>query len=201
MAFLTLIRHGQSTFNAENKFTGLQDCDLTPLGESQAQLAACKIKFISYDCAYTSVLKRAIHSLHIILAENEQLNIPVIGNPAFNERNYGSLEGLNKGETAEKYGVSQVEIWRRSFDVRPPEGESLEDTCLRLMPYFIKEIEPKLKKGENVLVVAHGNSLRALMMYLEKISPKEIAKLEIPCGVPRNYEFNTENEIANVEDL
>ncbi|MBB6004392.1 2,3-diphosphoglycerate-dependent phosphoglycerate mutase [Arcicella rosea] len=201
MAILTLIRHGQSTYNLENRFTGNVDVELTVLGEKEALLSGEKIKAIHYDFAYTSTLKRAKKSLTIILAAIHQTNIPIISNAALDERMYGDLQGLNKAETAAKYGEAQVLIWRRSFAVRPPNGESLEDTFNRTIPYYQTEIEPKLKNGDNILIVAHGNSLRALMMYLEKIDSEEISKVNIPTGLPRNYTFDKQLNIKTVEYL
>ena len=201
MAQLTLVRHGQSTYNLENRFTGSLDVPLTPLGEDEARLAGQKLKDFRFDVAYTSTLVRAWETLRIILEEIEQTSLPIIKNSALNERMYGSLQGLNKAETALKYGEAQIEIWRRSYEVRPPDGESLEDTYHRTVPYYQWEIEPKLKTGKNVLIVAHGNSLRALKMYLENISPEEIVKVNIPTGTPRNYLFDGNLKILSVDYL
>lgn len=201
MALLTLIRHGQSTYNLQNRFTGNVDVPLTPLGEDEAHLAGQKLKDFHFDIAYTSMLMRAWETLQIILEEIEQTQIPIIKNVALNERMYGSLQGLNKAETALKYGEKQVETWRRSFEVRPPDGESLEDTYNRTIPYYKSEIETKLKVGKNVLIVAHGNSLRALKMYLENITPENIVKVNIPTGTPRNYVFDKNMEIISINYL
>ncbi len=201
MAFLTFIRHGQSTYNLANLFTGNLDVPLTILGEAEALAAGKKIKDFKYNIAYTSELIRAQETLRIILAEIEQTGIPVIKNAALNERMYGDLQGLNKAETSAKYGDAQVEIWRRSYAVRPPGGESLEDTFNRTVPYYRSAIEPRLKSGENILIVAHGNSLRALMMYLEKISKEEIEHINIPTGVPRHYNFNSHLKLISVIEL
>jgi len=198
---LTIIRHGQSVFNLENRFTGNLDVSLSPLGEAEALQAGKKIKKIIYDIAYTSMLKRAQKTLQIILEEIEQTTITVVKNAALDERMYGNLQGLNKTEIAAKYGDAQVEIWRRSYDVHPPGGESLEDTYNRTVPYYKSEIEPKLKSGENVLIVAHGNSLRALMMYLENISKAAIVKVNIPTGLPRLYNFDSEMKLISVKYL
>lgn len=198
MPYLTLIRHGQSTYNLANLFTGNVDAPLTSLGEAEALATGKKIKDFIYNVAYTSMLIRAQETLRIILEEIQQTTIPVIKNAALNERMYGNLQGLNKAETARKYGDAQVEIWRRSFDVRPPCGESLEDTFNRTVPYYKLEIEPKLKSGENILIVAHGNSLRALMMYLENISKEAIVKVNIPTGLPRFYNFDNEMKLISV---
>lgn len=198
---LTLIRHGQSTYNLANLFTGNVDVPLTLLGEEEALIAGKKINGFKYDIAYTSMLKRAQETLRIILEEIKQTTIPVVKNAAFDERMYGDLQGLNKTETAAKYGDAQVEIWRRSYDVRPPGGESLEDTFNRTVPYYKPEIEPKLKAGENILIVAHGNSLRALMMYLENISKEAIVNVNIPTGLPRLYHFDSELKLIDVKYL
>lgn len=201
MPLLTLIRHGQSTYNLENRFTGIVDVPLTLLGEEEARDAGKKLKGLKYDRAYTSMLKRAQESLNIILKEIQQTDIPIIMNAALDERMYGSLQGLNKAETATKYGDVQVEIWRRSYAVRPPNGESLEDTFNRTVPYYKLEIEPKLKAGENILIVAHGNSLRALMMYLEHIDQEAIAHVNIPTGTPRLYTLGDDLKIDHVTYL
>ncbi|MFV5685024.1 2,3-bisphosphoglycerate-dependent phosphoglycerate mutase [Flavobacterium sp. GB2R13] len=201
MALLALIRHGQSIYNLENRFTGNLDVPLTSLGEEEAKRAGIKLKGLKFSCAYTSVLKRAEESLRIILEEMKQTQIPVIKNEALNERMYGSLQGLNKAEVAKKYGENQLKMWRRSYEVRPPDGESLEDTYNRIVPYYKQEIEPKLKSGKNILIVAHGNSLRALMMYLENIGPIAIAKINIPTGTPRLYYIDATLKIRSVEYL
>ncbi len=197
MPLLILIRHGQSTYNLENRFTGSVDVPLTPFGKEEARAAGKKLKDFKFNRAYTSVLVRAIYSLTIILEEINQPYIPVVKNAALNERMYGSLQGLNKAETAEKYGEAQLEIWRRSYAIRPPDGESLEDTFNRVVPYYKSEIEPKLKTGENILVVAHGNSLRALVMYLENIDPEAIEKLNIPTGLPKLYTLDDHLKILS----
>jgi 2,3-bisphosphoglycerate-dependent phosphoglycerate mutase len=201
MPLLTLVRHGQSAYNLEDRFTGNLDVELTLQGEEEAKQAGVKLKGINYAVAYTSVLKRAKETLKIILIEINERGIPVIENAALNERMYGSLQGLNKAETIAKYGGEQVELWRRSFEVRPPEGESLKDTYNRTIPYYKAEIEPKLKANQNILIVAHGNSLRALVMYLESIDKVEIAKLNIPTGSPRNYEMDSELQVLHIEYL
>ena len=198
---LTFIRHGQSTYNLENRFTGDADVPLTPFGKEEALQAGIKIKNYHYDFAYTSMLERAEETLQIILKEIGQTRMPVIRNKALNERRYGDLQGLNKAETAVKFGDAQVLIWRRSYDVRPPGGESLEDTFNRTVPFYKWEIEPKLLEGKNILVVAHGNSLRALVMYLEKIGKEDILKLNIPTGVPRNYNLDNKLKIIDVAYL
>ena len=190
MSILIIVRHGQSTWNLENRFTGEVDVDLTAQGEEEAKKAGQLLKPYRFDQAYTSVLKRAIRSLEIILKETTHTDIPIVQSAALNERNYGDLQGLNKTETEQRYGAQKVLEWRRSFDVAPPHGESLKDTYARTIPFYQSEIEPKLRAGKNVLIVAHGNSLRALMMYLEHISKEEITKLNLSTGTPRLYEFD-----------
>ena len=190
MSILVLVRHGQSTWNLENRFTGEVDVDLTPVGEAEAEKAGQLLRPYHLDEAYTSVLKRAIRSLDIILRETENVNIPITRSAALNERNYGALQGLNKAETELQYGAQKVLEWRRSFEIAPPNGESLKDTYERAVPFYKKEIEPKLKMGKNILIVAHGNSLRALMMFLENISNEEISNLNLATGVPRVYELD-----------
>ncbi len=190
MSILIIVRHGQSTWNLENRFTGEVDVDLTPLGKEEAKKAGQLLKPYKIDQAFTSVLKRAIRSLEIILKEIDSLSIPITQSAALNERNYGDLQGLNKSETEQKYGAQQVLQWRRSFDVAPPNGESLKDTYDRVIPFYQNEIEPKLKAGKNILIVAHGNSLRALMKYLEHISNENIANINLATGSPRLYELD-----------
>lgn len=191
MPSLILLRHGQSTWNLENKFTGEVDVDLTRLGEQEAMLASILLEDYVIDIAFTSVLKRAVLTLAIILNEMGK-SIPVIKSAALNERNYGDLQGLDKTQTAKKYGAEQVLIWRRSYDIAPPNGESLKDTYNRVIPYYKKEIEPQLKADKNILIVAHGNSLRALRMYLDGFNATEIADVNIATGIPRVYEFSPE---------
>ena len=200
MPSLILLRHGQSTWNLENKFTGDIDVDLTILGQQEARLAGILLENYIIDIAYTSVLKRAIHTLDIILNEMGK-NIPVVKSAALNERNYGDLQGLNKTETANKYGADKVLLWRRSYDTAPPNGESLKDTYNRVVPYYKSAIEPQLKADKNVLVVAHGNSLRALMMYLDGFSATEIADINIATGIPRVYEFSPELKLETADYL
>ncbi|MCL1672899.1 phosphoglycerate mutase [Chryseobacterium oranimense] len=190
MAKLFLVRHGQSQWNLENRFTGWKDVDITELGEEEAQRAGQSLKDEQIDRAFTSKLVRAQHTLNIILDECGNTDIPVIMNEALNERSYGDLEGLNKAETAQNFGAEQVHIWRRSFDIAPPGGESLKDTYDRVIPYFESNIKPQLEQHKNVLIVAHGNSLRALIMYLEHLSPEEILKREIATGEPLTYVFD-----------
>ncbi|MCR6638166.1 MAG: 2,3-bisphosphoglycerate-dependent phosphoglycerate mutase [Sporocytophaga sp.] len=201
MAQLIIVRHGQSVWNLENRFTGMTDVDLTPVGREEAKQAGILLKPYNFEIAFTSVLRRAIETLNIILRECDKTRIPVFGSPALNERHYGDLQGLNKKQTEIKYGEQQFLLWRRSYEVTPPLGESLKDTRNRVVPYYQKEIEPKLKAGKNILISAHGNSLRALMMYLENISPEEIPNITLATGVPRVYEFDQDMKVEKVFDL
>ncbi|MEF9478316.1 2,3-bisphosphoglycerate-dependent phosphoglycerate mutase [Chryseobacterium sp. RRHN12] len=196
MEKLFLVRHGQSLWNLENRFTGWKDIDITEAGIEEAKKAGLALKGERIDIAFTSALIRAQHTLSIILNEIGNPNIPVVKDKALNERSYGNLEGLNKAETALKYGDEQVHIWRRSYDVVPPGGESLKDTYNRVIPYFESQIRPLLKQGENVLIVAHGNSLRALIMYLEHLSPEEILEREIATGYPLTYVFDEKFHVS-----
>lgn len=186
-AHLILVRHGQSLWNLENRFTGWQDVPLSDQGIEEAKAAGKELRGLVIDLAFTSVLKRAEETLLLILDVSGQPQVPVSRSPALNERSYGSLEGLDKTATSRRYGAEQVQIWRRSFDVAPPGGESLEDTYRRSVPYFEKAIAPQLDLGKRILVVAHGNSLRALVMHLEKLSAMEIVDREIPTGKPLYY--------------
>ncbi|TLX26988.1 2,3-bisphosphoglycerate-dependent phosphoglycerate mutase [Chryseobacterium indologenes] len=200
MTKLFLVRHGQSLWNLENRFTGWQDIDITEAGIEEAKKAGIALKGEKIDVAFTSALIRAQHTLSIILDEMGKPNIPVIMDKALNERSYGNLEGLNKAETALKYGDDQVRTWRRSFDVVPPGGESLKITYSRVIPYYEMHILPLLKKGENVMIVAHGNSLRALIMYLENLSPEEILEREIATGIPLTYIFDENFHISRIDN-
>jgi 2,3-bisphosphoglycerate-dependent phosphoglycerate mutase len=195
MGKLVLVRHGQSQWNLENRFTGWIDVDITPLGAEEAKRAGLELKGIKFDVAFTSVLKRAQQTLKIILEEIGQPDLPTEKDQALNERHYGDLQGLNKAETAKKYGDEQVHIWRRSFDVKPPNGESLKDTAARTLPYFEAKILPAAASGKNVLVSAHGNSLRAIVMGLEKLSPEQILKVEIATGRPIIYEIGPAGQV------
>ena len=189
---LVLVRHGQSEWNKKNLFTGWKDPELTDLGIEEAIKAGklLKTKEMKFDIMFTSDLFRAQETGRLILENMNQLDIPVIKNQSLNERNYGDLAGLNKDDAREKWGEEQVHIWRRSFDIPPPGGESLKDTAERVLPYFHSEILPKVEEGLDVLVAAHGNSLRALVMELEGISSDEIVKLEIATGDPLTYELS-----------
>ena len=197
MSILILLRHGQSTWNLENRFTGSEDVDLTSFGIEEARNASIFLKYYTIEFAFTSVLKRAVHTLEIIL-NKIGLNIPVFKSAALNERDYGDLQGLNKASTIKKYGETKVLDWRRSYQIAPPNGESLKDTYHRVIPYYIAEIEPKLKAGKTILIVAHGNSLRALVMYLEAISEKYIADFEIATGVLRVYHIDEKLKITAI---
>lgn len=186
---LVLVRHGQSQWNLENRFTGWVDVDLTDLGREEAMKAGSHLSGIPFSKGFTSLLKRAQETLRLIQESAGLLSLPVFKTSALNERHYGDLQGLDKDETAKKFGVEQVHIWRRSYDISPPGGESLKTTADRVLPYFEGEILPALLRGENCLVVAHGNSLRAIVMVLERLTPKEILEVNIPTAVPLYYEF------------
>ena len=201
MATLVLIRHGESQWNLENRFTGWVDVPLTNKGREEARLAGEKIKGIQFDQAYTSVLDRAIETLEIVLNVIGQENLPIEKDQALNERHYGDLQGLNKAETAEKYGDEQVHIWRRSYDVAPPGGESLKDTAARTLPYFEKKIIPDLKAGKNILIVAHGNSLRSIVMQLDKLTKEQVLELNLGTGVPIIYEFDSSLKVLSKKEL
>ena len=200
MAILIIFRHGQSVWNLENKFTGWVDVELTEKGMQEARNAGEKLKPYHFDLAYASGLKRAQQTLTLALEVSGKV-VPTIYNDALNERMYGDLQGLDKTETAIKYGNEQVKIWRRSYDIPPPNGESLKDTADRVIPYFKAEIEPQLKAGKNIIIAAHGNSLRALIMYLENMTPKEILEFEIGTGVPRLYELDSNLKVLKAENI
>ena len=199
-SFLVLIRHGQSEWNEKNLFTGWKDPNLTPKGVDEAIKAGKELKAAGYsfDKMFTSELFRAQDTGRIILEQMDIPSIEVIKNVSLNERNYGDLAGLNKDEARKKWGEDQVHIWRRSFDVPPPGGESLKDTAERVLPYFKENIIPELIEGLDILVAAHGNSLRALVMELEEISSEEIVELEISTGVPLVYKFE-DNKIERLD--
>lgn len=190
MGTLVLVRHGQSQWNLENKFTGWVDVPLTDLGREEARRSGRLLRDYVFDQAFTSNLERAAETLRIVLEENSRPDVPIASDEALNERHYGDLQGLNKEETARKFGAEQVHIWRRSYDVAPPGGESLADTAARTLPYFAAEIAPRLRRGETVLVVAHGNSLRSIVMDLEKLSREQVMELNIPTGVPIVYQLD-----------
>ncbi len=221
---LVVLRHGESEWNSLNLFTGWTDVDLSENGRSEAELAGRQLKEqgFDFDVCYTSYLKRAIHTLDIVLDEMDREWLPVVKAWELNERHYGALQGLNKAETAEKYGDDQVKIWRRSYDVPPPAldpedernpakqdqyrnvpaenlplTESLKDTVARVIPYFEEVIKPRMLAGDNVIIVAHGNSLRALVKYLEGISDADIPEVNIPNGIPLVYEFDKDFNIIS----
>jgi 2,3-bisphosphoglycerate-dependent phosphoglycerate mutase len=192
MATLVLVRHGQSLWNLQNRFTGWVDVPLTAKGREEARTGAQVIRAIRFDVAYTSALQRAQETLAIVLQELGQTAVPVIRDKALNERDYGDLCGLDKAETAKRHGEEQVKIWRRSYDVAPPNGESLKMTAARTLPFFDRAIMGDLRQGQNVLVVAHGNSNRSIVMELDKLTPEQVIALELATGVPRIYEFDAE---------
>lgn len=230
MAKLILVRHGQSTWNAANRFTGWVDVPLNRVGRLEAIEAAKKLSAYKIDLAFTSLLVRAIETTAICLTECEGIcggknpvfkhdaddpnwhgwdkydgdksqEVPIFLSQALDERFYGDLQGLNKAETAEKYGKETVHLWRRSYNVRPPGGESLEDTAHRTIPYFQRRILTHLKQGENVLVSAHGNSLRSIIMDLEHLSEEEVPELELKTGIPIAYDINEEGKVVRKEIL
>lgn len=200
---LVLVRHGQSEWNLKNLFTGWRDVDLTEQGVNEAKEAGRKLKAqgITFDIAYTSALKRAQRTLDLALAEMGQTGIPIIRDQALNERDYGELSGLNKDDARKKWGEEQVHIWRRSYDIAPPGGESLRDTLARTLPYYVQEILPSVLRGQRTVIAAHGNSLRALVMVLEKLSPEGILKREIATGVPIIYRLNADATVESIKDL
>lgn len=200
---LVLCRHGESQWNKLNLFTGWKDPDLTEKGVEEAKTAGRRLKALglTFDVTYTSALTRAQHTLALILGELGQTGLPETRDQALNERDYGDLSGLNKDEARQKWGEEQVHIWRRSYDVPPPGGESLKDTAARVLPYWDAKILPDLKAGKKVLVAAHGNSLRALIMKLEKLTPEQILKRELATGVPILYRLDADGEVLSHEDL
>ncbi|MCP9472786.1 MAG: 2,3-bisphosphoglycerate-dependent phosphoglycerate mutase [Nitrospira sp.] len=196
-ARLVLLRHGESQWNLENRFTGWVDVPLSPRGVEEAKQAGKKLQEFRFDRAFTSMLSRANDTLRLVLETIGQTHIPVEKNQALNERMYGELQGLNKAETAQKYGEAQVKLWRRSYDVRPPGGESLKDTAERVLPYYETAIKPYLLKGETILIAAHGNSLRALVMELERLSKEQVLELNIPTGAPLLYELDGNGKVLS----
>jgi len=205
MPNLILLRHGESQWNLENRFTGWVDVPLSSKGVQEAREAGEKLKSYSFDKAFTSVLKRANDTLTIVLKIIGQENIPIEYDKALNERHYGALQGLNKAETAQKYGDEQVKLWRRSYDVPPPSDvtelnpdgycESLKDTAARTLPYFDAKIVPEIRAGRNILVAAHGNSLRSIVMQLDNLTREQVIELNIPTGVPLLYIYDAAGEI------
>jgi len=208
---LILVRHGQSQWNLENRFTGWVDVPLSELGIQEAQRAGQALKGIRFDEAFTSDLQRAQNTLKIILEETRQQTTPITKDKALNERHYGALQGLNKKETADKYGDQQVHIWRRSYDVPPPTdrtalnpdgiSESLKDTAARTLPYFNSRILPRVKAGKAILVAAHGNSLRSIVMDLDHLTKEQVLELNIPTGVPIIYEIDNTGRILSKNQL
>jgi len=194
---LILVRHGQSEWNLKNLFTGWRNPDLTEKGIEEAREAGKALLRLGYDVdlCFTSALKRAQHTLDLMLEEMDIVNMTIIRNQALNERDYGDLAGLNKDDAREKWGNEQVQIWRRSFDTPPPGGESLKDTAERVLPYYHAEIAPRVLAGGTILVAAHGNSLRALVMYLENLTPEEILKKEIGTGDPIIYQLDETGKV------
>jgi len=200
---LVLVRHGQSEWNLKNVFTGWRDPDLTPTGVDEARDAGRRLKAlgIRFDCGFTSALLRAQHTLRLILAELDHLEIPESRDAALNERDYGDLAGLNKDDARKKWGEEQVHLWRRSYDVSPPGGESLRDTVARVLPYYCRVILPEVLRNKSVIVAAHGNSLRALLMVLDGLTPKTIPSLELATGVPILYILNSDATVLSKEIL
>ena len=200
---LVLVRHGQSDWNLKNLFTGWRDVDLAEKGVTEAREAGRKLKAqgIKFDVAFTSALKRAQRTLDLMLTQLGQTTIPIFKDQSLNERDYGDLVGLNKDDARKKWGEEQVHIWRRSYDVAPPGGESLKDTLARALQYYVTDILPRLLRGERVLVAAHGNSLRALVMVLDKHTPDSITKLNLDTGVPMIYRLNADSTVASKLDL
>jgi 2,3-bisphosphoglycerate-dependent phosphoglycerate mutase len=196
---LVLVRHGQSEWNAKNLFTGWKNPDLTPLGVDEARRAGKELKKLDllFSVGFTSALLRAQHTLELIFEELGQSNVPTVKDRALNERHYGDLSGLNKDEAREKWGEEQVRLWRRSYDVPPPGGESLKDTVARVVPFYVQRILPPVMRGERVLVAAHGNSLRALCMVLEQMTPESVTTLELATGVPIVYKLNADSTVAS----
>ena len=200
---LILVRHGQSEWNLKNLFTGWRDPDLTEKGVEEAKAAGQRLKALGVkpDIAFTSDLTRAQHTLSLILGELSQEGLETIRDQALNERDYGDISGLNKDDAREKWGEEQVHIWRRSYDVPPPGGESLRDTGARVWPYYMTEILPRVLRGETVLVAAHGNSLRSLAMVLDRLNTETILQLEIATGEPIVYRLNADSTVASREVL
>ncbi len=199
MAFLTCIRHGESVWNLENRFTGWVDVELSERGVAEARAAGEKLRGRHFDALFTSALTRAKRTADLA-CEVAGLTLPTQSDEALNERHYGDLQGLNKDDIGRQYGAEQLKIWRRSYDIPPPNGESLKMTQERVLPYYHAHIEPMLKDGKDVLVVAHGNSLRALVMFIEGMTPERILETNIPTGVPFSYEFDTNLKLLRTID-
>ncbi len=201
MALLVLVRHGESTANLANVFTGWLDVPLSPKGEEEARLVAEKLRGFHFDAAYSSTLFRAERTLDLIVARPAWATIPVHHVDALKERMYGDLQGLNKAEIAAKYGQAQVDIWRRSYDVAPPGGESLQQTQARTVQFYEADLVPQLRAGKNLLVVAHGNTLRGLRMYLEHLTPEQVTALEIVTGGVHVYRFDAALHLVESRNL
>jgi len=200
---LVLLRHGQSDWNLKNLFTGWRDPDLSPAGVEEAQEAGRRLKAhgVAFDIAFTSALTRAQHTLALALEELGQTGLPEHRDQALNERDYGDLCGLNKDDARKKWGEEQVHLWRRSYDVQPPGGESLKDTVARALPYYCQHILPEVLRGKRVLVAAHGNSLRALVMVLDRLTPETIPTMELATGIPLVYRLNADSTVASKDVL
>jgi 2,3-bisphosphoglycerate-dependent phosphoglycerate mutase len=200
---LVLVRHGESEWNRLNMFTGWKDVGLSEEGVAEAHRAGARLKEegLHFDSAFTSTLKRAHNTLDIILEELGQEKLPTIKAAALNERDYGQLVGINKDEARRRFGADQVHQWQRSYDIAPPGGESLKDTAARVCPFFERWIGPELQEGKNVIVVAHGNSLRSLIMQLDQLSPEEVKEVEIGTGLPLIYRLNADGSVAEKRDL
>jgi 2,3-bisphosphoglycerate-dependent phosphoglycerate mutase len=196
---LVLVRHGQSDWNLKNLFTGWKDPDLSPKGVEEASAAGRRLKAqgLTFDLAYTSALVRAQNTLKLVLDELGQQSLPTTRDQALNERDYGDLSGLNKDEARKRWGEEQVHIWRRSYDVSPPGGESLKDTVARVLPYYCQHILPAVLNGKRVIVAAHGNSLRALVMVLDRLTPQTIPSMELDTGVPLVYRLNADSTVES----
>ena len=200
---LVLVRHGESEWNRANRFTGWKDVGLTEEGMAEAHRAGAMLKETGqrFDCAFTSTLKRAHNTLDIILDELGQGKLPTVKAAALNERDYGELVGINKDEARKRWGAEQVHLWQRSYDTAPPGGESLKDTAARVVPFFEKWIVPELQKGKSVILVAHGNSLRSLLMHLDRLEPDEVMQVEIRTASPLIYRMNADGSVAEKRDL
>jgi 2,3-bisphosphoglycerate-dependent phosphoglycerate mutase len=200
---LVLVRHGESEWNKLNRFTGWKDVDLTEEGIAEAHRAGIMLKEAGYqfDMAFSSTLKRAMNSLKIIVGELQQPDLPTVRDAALNERDYGDLMGINKEDARKRWGDQQVHLWQRSYEIAPPGGESLRDTEARVYPFYEKQIAPELQAGKCVLVVAHGNSLRSLIMRLDRLTPQQVTEIELATGVPLIYRFNSDGSVAEKSKL
>ena len=200
---LVLVRHGQSDWNLKNLFTGWKDPDLTPQGIEEAKAAGARLKArgLGFDVAFTSALTRAQHTLTLLLGELGRAGVPTIREQALNERDYGDLSGLDKDDARKRWGEEQVHVWRRSYDIAPPGGESLKDTVARVLPYYAQEIRPCVLRGERVVVAAHGNSLRALVMVLDRLTPATIPSMELATGVPLVYQLKADSTVLSKDVL